>query len=146
MAPTISGVHHVTFVVRDLDAGIAWFESVLGAEHRPRFDHHDANGIFFGVILQLAGFPGMIELRIATDDYPLPIAYDPVTFEVADDRALDAWLSHLDAAGVSHSPIKRRRTGQSIEFSTPDGVLLRLFTAPVGGFDDVPFQERHVDH
>jgi glyoxylase I family protein len=146
MAPAVSGIHHVTFVVRDLDAGIAWFETVLGAKHRPKFDHHDDAGVLFGVILELAGFPGMIEIRIATKDYPLPVGYDPITFEVADEEELERWLEHLAAVGATHSLIKRRRTGRSIEFSTPDGVLLRLFTAPVGGFDEVPFQEQHVDH
>lgn len=145
-APHVSGIHHVTFVVPNLGAGIVWFESVLGAERRPKFDHHDAHGLLFGVILELTGFPGMIELRIATDDYPLHPGYDPVTFEVADEAELDAWLKHLDGLGANHSPIKRRRTGQSIEFTTPDGALLRLFTAPVGGFDEVLFQEEHVDH
>jgi glyoxylase I family protein len=144
--PTIDGIHHVTFVVRDLDASIAWFQSVLGTEHQPRFDHHDEAGVLFGVVLALHGFPGMIEIRVAMDDYPLPVGYDPVTFQVATDAELDAWLVHLGRLGVSHSPIKRRRTGRSIEFTTPDGVLLRLFTAPSGGFDEVPFQEQHVDH
>jgi catechol 2,3-dioxygenase-like lactoylglutathione lyase family enzyme len=147
MAPAVSGIHHATFVVRDLDAGIAWFGSVLGAQHRPRFDHHDADGVLYGVVLELPGFPGMIEIRIATDDYPLPVAgYDPVTFEVTDDAELQLWLEHLETVGALHTPIKRRRTGQSIELFTPDGALLRLFTAPVGGFDEVPFQEQHVDH
>ena len=141
----MSGVHHVTFVVRDLDASVAWFEAVLGAEHQSRFDHHDADGVRFGVILQLAGFPGMVELRIATDDYPLPAGYDPVTFQVADDAELERWFDHLEKYGVDHSPIKRRRTGRSIEFFSPDHVVLRLFTAPIGGFDEVPFQEQHVD-
>ncbi len=144
--PTVSGIHHVTFVVNDLDAGISWFQSVLGAEHRPRFDHHDADGVLFGVILELRGFAGMIELRIATEQYPLTVGYDPVTFLVTDDAELERWLEHLDAVGAQHSPIKRRRTGKSIEIFTPDGVLLRVFTAPVGGFDEVAFQELHVDH
>jgi hypothetical protein len=88
----------------------------------------------------------MIEIRIATDDYPLPVAgYDPVTFEVTDDAELQLWLEHLETVSALHTPIKRRRTGQSIELFTPDGALLRLFTAPVGGFDEVPFQEQHVD-
>lgn len=146
MNPAISGVHHVTFVVSDLQAGLAWFERTLGARHRARFDHHDASGALFGVIVELEGFPGMVELRVAAEDYPVPDGYDPVTFEVADDAALDAWLAHLDAVGADHSPIKQRRTGRSLEVLTPDGVLIRLFTAPVGGFDEVPFQEQNVDH
>ncbi|MDQ1547908.1 MAG: hypothetical protein QOH69_2812 [Actinomycetota bacterium] len=145
MPPGISGVHHVTFVVRDLNAGISWFEMVLGAEYRPRFDHHSAEGVRFGVVLELDRFPGMIELRAATEDYPLRLGYDPVTFQVAGVTELGAWRDHLDAVGVGHSPIKHRRTGQSIEFPTPEGILLRLFTAPAGGFDRVPFQEQRVD-
>lgn len=146
LIPRVTGVHHVTFVVSDLDVGIEWFERVLGARHVARFDHHREDGVRYGVILSLDGFPGMVELRIATPDYVLTPGYDPVTFEVADEDALDGWLTHLEANGVEHSPIKQRRTGRSIEFFTPDGVLLRLFTAPTGGFDAVPFQEQHVDH
>ena len=145
MVLAVSGVHHVTFVVRELDAGIEWFQSVLGAQHRPRFDHHDSAGVRYGVVLELTGFHGMIELRIATEDYVLPVGYDPVTFEVPDDAALEAWLTHCQSVGAIHSSIKRRRTGQSLEISTPDGVLIRLFTAPLGGFDEVPFQEQIVD-
>jgi catechol 2,3-dioxygenase-like lactoylglutathione lyase family enzyme len=141
----VTGIHHLTFVVSDLAEGISWFERALRAEHIPRFDHHDASGELFGVVLSLAGLPAMIELRVATADYPLRAGYDPVTFEVANESALQAWVSHLDRAGVEHTPIKQRRTGQSLEFETPDGTLLRLFTAPAGGFDEVAFQESHVD-
>lgn len=145
MTPAISGLHHVTFTVSDLDAGVEWFSRVLGAEHQERFDHHDENGKLCGVIVALDGFPGMVELRVATPEYALMPGYDPVTFEVADNEALDDWLAHLDDNGVTHSPTKRRRTGRSIEFFTPDGTLLRLFTAPAGGFGLVEFQESVVD-
>lgn len=145
VAPAVSGLHHVTFVVSDLDSGIDWFSRVLGVTHIPRFDHHDESGARYGVILQLAGFPGMLELRLADAGYPLRADYDPVTFEVASAQSLEAWAAHLDDAGVARSAIKQRRTGQSLEFCTPDGTLLRLFTAPEGGFDAVTFQEEHVD-
>lgn len=145
MTCRVTGVHHVTYVVRDLDAGINWFERALGARHVDRFDHHDESGVRFGVVLQLEGFPGMVELRVATEQYPLHPGYDPVTFEVADDAALESWAAHLAATGTDHSPIKRRRTGKSIEVTGPDGVVVRFFTAPVGGFASVPFQEEVVD-
>ena len=141
----ISGIHHVTFVVRDLEAGIEWFERALRAEHVPRFDHHDPSGALYGVILSLAGLPAMIGLRIATAEYPLRPGYDPITFEVPDRASLGGWVAHLDRAGVAHTPIKQRRTGHSLELETPDGTLLRFFTAPANGFDAVAFQEEHVD-
>lgn len=142
----ISGIHHVTFVVSDLDEGIAWFGRIFGARHIDRFDHHDPSGIRFGVVVEIDGFPGTIELRVATADYPLRSGFDPITFQVPNDESLDDWLEHLSAEGVSHSPIKQRRTGRSIEITSPDGILIRLFTAPVGGFDNVAFQEDRVDH
>jgi len=146
MTASITGIHHVTFVVGDLLTGKGWFERVLGAHHVDRFDHHDADGNLYGIILQLPGFPGMVELRIATTDYPQPTTgYDPITFEVADDAAIDDWANRLDQLGVEHSAKKQRRTGSSLEFSTPEGTLLRLFTAPAGGFGTVTFQEEHVD-
>lgn len=146
MTPMISGVHHVTFVVSDLDTGIEWFSRVLGARHITRFDHHDEAGRLFGVVIELDGFPGTIELRIATESYPLRSGFDPVTFEVPSDENLDAWLQHLTSVGAAHTPIKQRRTGRSIEITSPDGTIVRLFTAPVGGFEKVNFQEDRVDH
>ncbi|GGF22608.1 VOC family protein [Subtercola lobariae] len=145
-APQVSGLHHVTFVVTQLDPAIEWFARVLGAQHVTRFDHHDETGVLFGVILELTGFAGMVELRVATAEYPLRPGYDPVTFEVADDEALAGWLRHVERVGAAHSPIKQRRTGRSLEIRTPDDTIIRLFTAPAGGFDEVPFQETHVDH
>jgi catechol 2,3-dioxygenase-like lactoylglutathione lyase family enzyme len=146
MSPAITGIHHVTFVVTDLETGKAWFGRVFDAEHVARFDHHDTDGTLFGIIIDVPGFPGMVELRLATPGYPRPtVGYDPITFEVADDAAIDDWVSRLDELGVAHSPKKQRRTGSSLEFSTPDGTLLRLFTAPEGGFDKVQFQEDQVD-
>ena len=144
--PSVSGLHHLTFAVTELDSAIGWFDEVLGTRHVPRFDHHDQTGSRFGVILELPGFPGMIELRLRTPEYAGPEGYDPVTFEVADDEALDAWFRHVERLGVVHSPVKQRRTGRSLEITTPDRTLIRFFTAPVGGFTEVPFQEQHVDH
>jgi catechol 2,3-dioxygenase-like lactoylglutathione lyase family enzyme len=146
MTLAISGIHHVTFVVSDLDAGIEWFGRMLGARHIARFDHHDATGRRFGVVVEIDGFPGTIELRIATESYPLRAGFDPVTFQVPSDESLDEWLEHLSAEGAVHTPIKQRRTGRSIEVTSPDGILIRLFTAPVGGFERVVFQEDRVDH
>jgi catechol 2,3-dioxygenase-like lactoylglutathione lyase family enzyme len=30
MVPTLSGVHHVKFLVPDLEAAVSWYEAVLG--------------------------------------------------------------------------------------------------------------------
>jgi hypothetical protein len=36
--PTLSGLHHVTVPVEDLDAGVAWFEQIFRAERLPWLD------------------------------------------------------------------------------------------------------------
>jgi catechol 2,3-dioxygenase-like lactoylglutathione lyase family enzyme len=134
MAASFTGVHHLKFPVTDLERSAAWFEGVLGATRERRFDHHDGAGELFAVILLLPGIDVPVELRRAPDTARAVAGFDPVTFGVADRAALDAWVAHLDAAGVAHSPVISGFIGELVELTTPDGMALRLYTDPPGGF------------
>lgn len=68
-----------------------------------------------------------------------------MTFCVADRAALEAWLAHLDAASVEHSPVINGYIGQLIGLRTPDGLAVRLYTDPVGGFDGVEMRQDQAD-
>jgi hypothetical protein len=48
---------------------------------------------------------------------------------------------HLDTCGVRHSGIKTARIGEAVDFSSPDGAKLRLYTVPADGYRDTPFFE-----
>lgn len=130
----LSGVHHVTFPVSDLEAGMAWYETVLGARRDHRLDHHDAGGALFAVVLWVQGLEMPVQLRHGPA-LSAGAAFGPVTFGVADEDALHRWMAHLDTCSVPHSPVTTARTGSSVQFADPDGTPLRLVTDPVGGFD-----------
>ena len=143
--PALTGVHHLKFPVHDLAASIAWFETALGAVRVVAQDHVDREGRLFAVILRVPGLGSPIELRHAPETARAAQGYDPVTFGVADRAALEAWVSHLDRAGVDHSPIINGFIGQMIEFRTIDGLSVRLYTDPVGGFDAVEMRPDLAD-
>lgn len=129
--PNITGLHHVAILVDDLDEATDWYERVLDARRLSGIDHRDASGLF-AVILEIPGMPGVLQLR--RSDSVLPDGYDPLTLEVSNGAALDAWAKFLDGLGVAHSGVLQKRTGTAIEVPSPGGVTLRFYTAPVGGF------------
>lgn len=130
--PAITGLHHLTIDVQDLEASISWYGRVLGASHLESLDHYDDQGLKYAVIIRIPGLNGVVQLRGATDQRPVQAGYDPVTFEVADRNALEAWTKHFDSCAVRHSAITRRRAGDALDFSTPDGLTLRLYTTLTG--------------
>jgi catechol 2,3-dioxygenase-like lactoylglutathione lyase family enzyme len=137
----LSGVHHVTIPVTDLDLSIQWYEACLAAQRIPRFDHHGPDGKVFAAILRLPGPQSLVQLRADPDTARSLAGFTPVTFAVADRAALEGWLARLDAHGIAHSAVTSRRIGDSADIESPDGLVLRLYTDPVGGVDAVEFTE-----
>ena len=139
--PPLAGLHHIQLPVSDLDASIAWFERVLGARYQPQFDHYDAHAIRFAVILEVPGLEVPLQLRHSHELAEAIVGYEPVTFGAADRAHLDDWGSHLDACGVEHSGVRTARTGETIDFSSPDGARLRFYTLPAEGSENATVSE-----
>jgi catechol 2,3-dioxygenase-like lactoylglutathione lyase family enzyme len=129
-APTLSDLHHVTFPVSDLPAGISWYERVLGTEHLPGLDHYNSAGEWFAAVLALPGRDVAVQLRL-TQGTPVTGDHPPVAFAVRDRAELDHWVSHLDACEVPHPPAIAGRIGDSVRFASPDGAPLRIYTGSV---------------
>lgn len=138
---SLSGVHHISFAVSDLDAGIDWFTRCLCAERVPRLGHHDADGKLFAVVMTLPGDGPTIQLRLDPAASLGTAGFDPVTFAVFDRAELDRWVAHLDAQNIAHSAVLAKRIGEAVEFQSPDGIVLRFYTDPVGDLDTVGFVE-----
>jgi catechol 2,3-dioxygenase-like lactoylglutathione lyase family enzyme len=137
----VSGVHHVTFPVSDLETGIDWFARVLRATHVPRLDHHEQGKALFAVIMTVPGLDMPIQLRRFGAQDPAPSGWIPVSFGVADRAELDRWVVHLDACGVEHSSVRHARVGHAVDFTTPDGVGIQLYTELADGLHSVTFVE-----
>ncbi|MFI9382124.1 VOC family protein [Kutzneria sp. NPDC052558] len=143
--PTLDGVHHLKFPVSDLAASVEWFGTALGARRQEGLDHYDLDGRLFGVILAVPGLDVPVELRLSPEMARAMAGYDPVTFSVADDAALARWIAHLDSVGIEHSPPLRGFAGQLITLSTPDGVVIRLYTALPADPSTIDMNPEHTD-
>ncbi|BBZ26585.1 glyoxalase [Mycolicibacterium madagascariense] len=136
-APPVLGLHHLKVPVADLDAGLAWYERILGATHLSRFDHVDRHGQRYAVIVGVPGLDTPVELRWAPAAATAAAGYDPINLAVASVDDLHAWAEHLDAEGVAHSGVVTGGAGHLLVFADPDGMFLRLADVPSGGVEDI---------
>jgi catechol 2,3-dioxygenase-like lactoylglutathione lyase family enzyme len=139
--PHLDGLHHLTVPVGDLGEAQRWYSAVFGALRIDRLDHHDADGALSSIVVRLDGLDTLIELRRTAEDAGNDPGYSPITFAVADAGELESWDEYLDALEIEHSAIARRRVGASLDFRSPDGVPLRLYTFPEGSFEAVNLVE-----
>ena len=121
--PTLSGLHHVTFPVTDLDAATSWFETVFGARRLSELDHHDEHGSRFAVVLRLPGVAPLVQLR-HTEDLP---EVNQVALGVAEREELVRWAAHFDGHGVEHSDVTAARAGHVLTCALPGGPTLLLY-------------------
>jgi catechol 2,3-dioxygenase-like lactoylglutathione lyase family enzyme len=122
----ITGVSHIEFHVSDIDASIAWYESVVGLTR-----------------LQLAA-PGRLAeftpegggFRLGLSERPpadIHSGFGHLAIALESMDVLTAWVEHLDAIGVGHTAIKENpfRPGVfSIDVFDPDGHEIELIYEP----------------
>lgn len=129
--PPLTGLHHLSITVADLDRSVPWYRDVLGLREVGFQQHADGrtdvlappDGSFV-ILLQEhkahegAGFsehrPGL----------------DHISFRVADVEALEAWRQRFDELGVGYQPIRHEAYGSVLIFRDPDRIQLELFVDP----------------
>ncbi|HET7311254.1 MAG TPA: VOC family protein [Mycobacteriales bacterium] len=133
MADTsFTGLHHVAINVRDLEKSVQWYGEVLG--FAPLFPY-DTDAFQRRIMRHPSGV--VIGLtRHNSDDGDAEFnerrtGLDHIAFGVGSREELEAWLSRLDAAGVTHSGISETPTTGSvlIAFRDPDNIQLELYVA-----------------
>lgn len=115
MSPCLSGLHHVTLPVSDLDASAAWYGAVLGAVRVPALDHHDPGGGRFSVVLTVPGLHVPLQLRLAPEAAGTAGGYDPLT-----------WPSPTGPRWSSGRPTRRRGRGTRPRRRGPPGLRAGL--------------------
>lgn len=126
---TLSGIHHVSVTVTDIEASVAWYREVLGFsvlvdEHRGRTPGY---GIVLGppdwsFCVTLHAHPAN-ERQVSTETRT---ALDHVSFRVANRFRLEAWADRLTDLGVDHDPIKDLGASSVLAFRDPDDIPLEL--------------------
>jgi len=134
--PAHAGIHHIKLPVTDLERSVQWYRDVLEAHRLTDLDHRRPDGTLFAVILDIPGIAGRVELRLDPATAAALRGYDFLTLTVEDRPALDAWVAHLDARGITHSPPIVALVGWLLVVPDPDGLRLRFYTKQPHGLDE----------
>ena len=134
--PAITGIHHFSVTVTDIEASLAWYQRLLGADRVPlKFPHYECEDTGYGELLIEPRSGVIIGLHTNTGNDGTPFdeartGLDHVALHVATRADLDAWTVWLDELGIKHSGV---RTGEepfpfaTVVFRDPDNIQLELF-------------------
>jgi catechol 2,3-dioxygenase-like lactoylglutathione lyase family enzyme len=124
----VTGLHHVSLSVRDLDASTAWYESLFDVETVMDEPGHTRRARVYRLRNTVVMF-GLTEHQSNDGDAFRPdrTGLDHVAFSVSSRADVDAWVERLDAAGVAHSGAIDIPIGAILNFTDPDGIQLSIF-------------------
>jgi catechol 2,3-dioxygenase-like lactoylglutathione lyase family enzyme len=136
-APTVTGIHHLSLTVRDIEASVAWYQRVFRADRVPmKFPHYEREDTGYAVLLvePRSGLVIGLHTNTANDGDQFDeskTGLDHVGFNVRTRADLEVWTTWLDELGIKHSGI--RTEGGPVAFATvvfrdPDNIQLELFT------------------
>jgi catechol 2,3-dioxygenase-like lactoylglutathione lyase family enzyme len=123
--PVVCGVHHVKLPVCDPATSRDWYVRVLGFEQEIEFVE---DGVLMGVALHDPRSGVRFAVRRAPEQAEALRGFDPVALAVTTRAELDAWVEHLDAEGIEHSPVMNGHIGWVVGVHDPDGIEVRLYT------------------
>lgn len=137
--PSITGVHHFSPTVCDVEASATWYEQVFDMIRVPiTFPHHQREDTGYAVMLiePSSGLAIGLHHNTANEGESFDekrTGLDHMGFSVATREDLDAWVAKLDGLGVAHSGI--RDIAVPVPFSTlvfrdPDNIQLELIWSP----------------
>ena len=119
-APAVTGFHHFSPTVSDVEASAQWYERVFRMDRVPvTFPHYGAEEEGYAVLLidPRSGIAIGLHHHQANPGQPFDerqTGLDHISFGVAGRADLDAWASRLDELGIEHSgsstPTARCRT------------------------------------
>ena len=134
--PGITGIHHFSVTVTDIEASLAWYQRLLGADRVPlKFPHYGCEDTGYGELLIEPRSGVIIGLHTNTGNDGKAFdeartGLDHVALNVATRADLEAWTAWLDELGIAHSGV---RTGEepfpfaTVVFRDPDNIQLELF-------------------
>jgi glyoxylase I family protein len=136
--PSLTGIHHFSATVTDLEASVAWYQRLFGMARVPvTFPHYDCEETGYAVLLvdQSSG----VAIGLHTNQANAGEAFDEcrtgldhVSFGVGTRDELTAWLSRLDELGIEHTGIRDELTPfpySTVVFRDPDNIQLELFAS-----------------
>jgi glyoxylase I family protein len=135
-APAVTGLHHFSLTVSDVEASAPWYERVFRMNRVPAtFPHYGAEDEGYAVLLidPRSGIAIGLHHHQANPGQPFDECQnglDHVSFGVAGRGDLDAWVAWLDELGIEHSGVIDTVSPvpySVVVFRDPDNIQLELF-------------------
>ncbi|MEL7584755.1 MULTISPECIES: VOC family protein [Brevibacterium] len=133
--PPVTGLHHLSLTVTDLDRSLEWYQRVLGWERQPgTFPHYDRESTGYGVLLADPASGMIIGLHTNTANEGETFeesrtGLDHVSLQVEDRATLENWVEWLDELGIAHTGIRDLTepfSYSTVVFRDPDNVQLEF--------------------
>ena len=129
--PEISGIHHVSVTVTDIERSVLWYCEVLGLTKLMEEPHPDGTG--YAVVLGKPDWSTCVGLHVHPTNAKERFSetrtgLDHVGFMASGHADLEAWESRLTELRVEHSPINDREGYSVLVFRDPDNVQLEFIS------------------
>ena len=129
--PDVSGIHHVSVTVTDIERSVPWYSDLLGLTKLMEEAHPDGTG--YAVVLGKPDWSMCVGLHTHPSNERERFSesrtgLDHVGFMVSGRAELDAWESRLTELGVEHSPINDQGGYAVLVFRDPDNIQLEFFS------------------
>ena len=134
----LTGLHHLTAIVRDLDRTTTFYRDVLGLElvqQGANDDDPDARHFWFAAGGAGAGLASRAGHMISFMEYPAMQqgvagtgSVQHFAFAVGSAEELQAWRDYLPSRGVQCTDVFERSGFRSIYIRDPDGHIVEIAT------------------
>ena len=129
--PALTGIHHVSVTVTDLERSVPWYSEVLGLTKLMEERHPDGEG--YAIVLGKPDWSMCVGLHTHPTNAGETFAesrtgLDHVGFLVSNRAELDAWQLRLADLEVTQSPITDRDGYAVLVFRDPDNIQLEFMS------------------
>ena len=129
--PDVSGIHHVSVTVTDIERSVPWYSELLGLTKLMEESHPDGTG--YAVVLGKPDWSMCVGLHTHPTNERERFSesrtgLDHIGFMVSGRAELDAWESKLTELGVEHSPVNDQGGYAVLVFRDPDNIQLEFMS------------------
>jgi catechol 2,3-dioxygenase-like lactoylglutathione lyase family enzyme len=126
----ITGIHHVTLLVEDLNRSVAFYRNVLGlrlVKQTVNEDDRGARHFIFGdadgILITCLEYPDLDEGKVGRG------STHHFAFSVETQAELEAWKHYLGEKGIPTTDVMDREDFRSIYLRDPDGHIVEIAAA-----------------
>ena len=118
--PSITGIHHFSPTVTDVEASVAWYQRLFGMDRVPvPFPHYEREDTGYAVVLIEPRSGVLIGLHKNEGNRgerfdECHTGLDHCSFGVASRDELAAWVARLDKLGIQHTGIRDEKNPSHI--------------------------------